>query len=230
MSLLCSIICSVVSWAAVTILAVNPCCAAAAGLRGVAPDFDLSPVRESEPALANVGASQAGARERVGPADELAIAAVGGAADATPGSRGAAMFRSILLPGYGQLYNGQPTKGAMFLGTELALLSTALAFHLAGDSILSVYSRESRAQVGAGSNLRYQEMYDSAQIRYRVRDGLLVAASVVWALNIIEAYVSGGRGRPLLDMGGRQASQDRALAPLVAIRPGFAMFGFQGRF
>jgi len=220
MPLLCSVVACMV-----LILAGIPRCVVAAEPAVITPSADGPPERPGQAR----GGIQTGARDRMGPADELAIAAVGGAVDAAPGSRGGAMFRSILLPGYGQLYNGQPAKGGMFLGTELALLSTALAFHLAGDSILAVYRNEARGQVGTATSPRVNQLYEAARIRYHVRDGLLVAASVVWAMNILDAYLSGGRGRSLLDLGGRQATRDRALAPLLAIRSGYAVFGFQGR-
>lgn len=163
-------------------------------------------------------------------ADDLSIAAVQGAAEYSPGSRAAALFRSILVPGYGQLYNGQPVKAGIVFGTELALLSTALAFHLAGEGALAGYSRQTAAQAGTDPSGRAQRLYDDAQSRYRVRDALLFAATGIWVLNIIDAYVCGGKGRSLLDVGTSKALNERKFAPLASIRPGEAVLGVQGHF
>jgi hypothetical protein len=163
----------------------------------------------------------------------LAVDAARGAAESAPGSRTGALFRSLLVPGYGQLYNDQPLKGGLVLGTEIALLSTALAFHLAGDGVLTAYTRQARAQVSTDPTGRVQHLYDDAQSRYRVRDALLFAATSVWALNLADAYLSGGkgyRGRLIFDSGGGSRLSDRRLAPLAAIRPGHAILGVQGRF
>jgi hypothetical protein len=138
------------------------------------------------------------------------------------------------VPGYGQLYNGQRLKGALLFGTEIALLSTALAFHLAGDSALSVYDRESRLHVGGDPTGRIQQLHDAAQARYRVRDSLLLAATGLWVLNMADAYLSAGRTQPPLLEAARTGAltgrRNRELAPLAAIRPGHAILGLQGRF
>jgi TM2 domain-containing membrane protein YozV len=163
----------------------------------------------------------------------LARDAARGAAASAHGSRAGALFRSLLVPGYGQLYNDQPLKGGIVLGAEIALLSTALAFHLAGDSVLSAYSRQARAQVSTDPTGQVQQLYESAQARYRVRDALLFTATSIWALNLADAYLSGGkgfRGRLILESGRAGPTSDRGLAPLAAIRPGHVILGVQGRF
>ena len=155
--------------------------------------------------------------------------AVRGVAQATPGSRTGALFRSMLVPGYGQVYNGDRVKGGLLFGTEIALLSAALAFHLAGDSLLNASSREPRLQLSGDPTGRAQQLYDSAQARYRIRDGLLLAATGMWVLNMADAYLSGGRGSRIVEAGSSLRSS-RELAPLAAIRPGQAILGLQGRF
>jgi TM2 domain-containing membrane protein YozV len=183
-----------------------------------------------EPAIASAHAGpQATADFHSCPGDGLANMAVRGVSQAAPGSRTGALFRSMLVPGYGQLYNGQRFKGGLLFSTEIALLSAALAFHLAGDSVLSAYNRETRLQLSGDPTGRAQQLYAGAQARYRVRDGLLLAATGMWVLNMADAYLSGGRGRPLLAAGGVMGN-GRELAPLAAIRPGHAIFGLQGRF
>lgn len=198
------------------------------GMGGRGEDESRSAADEPTIASAHAG-PQSTADFHSTPGDGLARMAIRGAADAAPGSRAGALFRSMLLPGYGQLYKGQRLKGGLLFGAEIALLSAALVFHISGDAVLNVYNREARLQLSGDPSGRAQQLYDSAQARYRFRDGLLLAATGMWVLNMADAYLSGGRARPLLDVGGPTRS-NRELAPLAAIRPGQAVFGMQGRF
>jgi len=196
---------------------------------------ELGPLPErqadaSDPAGSGDRNEQFGAVSRVGCADELGIAAVRGVAEAAPGSRTGALFRSMLVPGYGQYYNGQPRKAAVFLGVEVALLSTALAFHLGGDKVLSLYGRAASAQAGSNSTGQVQQLYESAQARFQVRDALLLTASALWAINLADAYLSGGGKQPFVDSADQRPVAGSGFAPLAAIRPGVAILGVQGRF
>ena len=68
---------------------------------------DESRSSADEPAIASARAGpQATANFHSSPGDGLANMAVRGVAQATPGSRTGALFRSMLVPGYGQVYNG----------------------------------------------------------------------------------------------------------------------------
>jgi TolB-like protein len=112
-------------------------------------------------------------------------------------SRSDALFRSLLLPGLGQLYNRQPVKGWFFLGTEVALLGSALAFHVAGNREYARYQDVGPAP-GTSPSQEASHLYDVASQRYRTRDYLLVGAAVVWAANAVDAWVSGVDGEKLL--------------------------------
>jgi TolB-like protein len=115
-------------------------------------------------------------------------------------SRSDAMFRSLLVPGLGQFYNRQPVKGWAFLGTEAALLGGALAFHLSAEDAYSDYEA---VQPGSGTSptADAERLYDLAASRYRTRDVLLVGAAAVWAVNVVDAWVSGVDGEQLLSGG-----------------------------
>jgi Family of unknown function (DUF5683) len=197
---------------------------------GTGRGADESRSSSEEPAIASAHAGpEATAEFHSCPGDGLAMSAVRGAAESAPGSRTGALFRSMLVPGYGQMYNGQRLKAGLLFGAELALLSTALAYHMAGDSFLSAYNRETRLQPGSDPTGRLQQLQDAAQTRYRVRDGLLLAATGMWVLNMADAYLSGGRSRSVLAAEG-SGWRRGDLAPLAAIRPGQAILGLQGRF
>lgn len=117
-------------------------------------------------------------------------------------SRSDALFRSALFPGMGQFYNRQPAKGYAFAAAEASLLGGALAFHLAGNSERSKYRK---AKTSSDAAYYYQR----ASSRYQTRNWLLVGAGAVWAVNIVDAWMSGVDGQKLIG-GNRMVA-----APLV---------------
>src|SRR6266568_3558122 len=119
-------------------------------------------------------------------------------------SKSDALFRSLLFPGLGQLYNRQPAKGWAFLGTEVALLGTALGFHLAGSKAYTQYQDVGPAP-GQSPSAEASQLYDLSASRYRTRDDLLIAAGAVWIVNVVDAYVSGVDGEKLLSGGSSAA-------------------------
>ncbi len=121
-------------------------------------------------------------------------------------SRSGAVFRSILVPGFGQLYNRQPVKAWMFIGAEVGLLGSALAFHLSGSAAYSDYRDVSRATPNPSAEAA--RLYDDAASRWRTRNWLLAGAAAVWALNVADAWLSGVDGEALLGGG-----------PAVAVAP-----------
>ena len=155
-------------------------------------------------------------------ATQLALVAERGSAELGPDCRVGAVFRSLLVPGYGQLARGERVKGAIVLGAEVALLGTALAFHLAGDAANARYGAQPNDVIGPQN---WRALADS---RHHVRDVLLIGASALWAASVADAFLGGRRGTPTLELATR--SDERRLAPLAAIRPGLALLGVQGRF
>lgn len=126
-------------------------------------------------------------------------------------SRSDAVYRSLLLPGWGQFYNRQPAKAWLVIGTELALGGAALGYHLAAQSAYDRYTRASTpAQLGASPSAEAQRLYDDAASRYRTRNWLLVAFGGVWLLNVADAWFSGVDGERMLAGGVAEAP---ALAP-----------------
>ena len=106
-------------------------------------------------------------------------------------SRGDAALRSLLVPGMGQFYNRQPAKGWAFAGVALGLAGGAVGFHVAGSSAQSDYE-------AATNPTDAQKYYDQAESLYRTRDWLLVGLAVTWAVNVLDAYLSGVDGRAML--------------------------------
>lgn len=105
-------------------------------------------------------------------------------------SASGAMFRSILLPGWGQFYNDEPAKGAIFMGLGLGSLATAGGFFAAAHSANSNYLAGTPDVVGDRV---------IANDRIRVTNALLVGYGVVWAVNVIDALIS-GRSETSIDL------------------------------
>lgn len=115
-------------------------------------------------------------------------------------SRSGAMFRSLLLPGWGQFYNHEPAKGAVFLSLGLGTLATAGGFFGAAMAANADYQRGTLDVVGERQ---------VANDRIQVTNILLVGYGVVWAVNVVDALLS-GRSEMTIDLpssGGASASE-----------------------
>jgi TolB-like protein len=102
-------------------------------------------------------------------------------------TRGGAVYRSILMPGWGQLYNRQGEKGAIFAGAEVLTAGLAVYFHLQGESDVKKYQDlDAKASPDDFASAR-----DSAE-RNRSRRNLAIWAVVgIHALNILDALWNG---------------------------------------
>jgi TolB-like protein len=113
-------------------------------------------------------------------------------------SRRDAVFRSMLLPGSGQLYNRQPVKAAVFGIAEVGLLGGALAAHLSGAAAEDEYRSKTGGDLGADPSATVAALRRTAEDRYQLRNALLWAAAGVWALNVADAYWSGVDGEAIV--------------------------------
>lgn len=106
-----------------------------------------------------------------------------------------AVFRSLLVPGWGQAYNRQPVKGLVFGGLAVGTLGTAVAFHLLGTKAESDYrSRNTAAALGASPSAEAVGLREKAESRYAWRNGFLYATAGVWLVNVLDAYWFGVDG------------------------------------
>lgn len=134
-------------------------------------------------------------------------------------SRGDAVYRSLLLPGWGQAYNRQPVKGIVIGGLEATALAGALAFHLAGAAAeRDDRSRTTAAQLGSDPVAEAVALRARAERDYSWRNGLLSAAGGLWALNVIDAYVFGVDGEKLAGQVVVAPTADRGATIAVARR------------
>jgi len=91
--------------------------------------------------------------------------------------------RSILLPGWGQIYNNQPVKGFIIFGIEIGAISTSLVFNKLGGDYRSKYETATNPE----DAIKY---YDKSNDYYRMRNYLLWGYIGVWAFNVIDAIIN----------------------------------------
>jgi TolB-like protein len=114
-------------------------------------------------------------------------------------TKSGAVFRSTLIPGWGQFYNRQPVKGGIILGAEAALVGAAVAMHLLGMSDEDEYRDSSFALKypdldAAELGVKAQQLRESAEDFYELRNIFIYSAVGVWLYNILDAYLFGING------------------------------------
>lgn len=161
---------------------------------------------------ARVVATETGETLSAGSASVSAAGMISLASDAVVlRSKKDAVFRSLLIPGWGQIYNRQPVKGFAIMGCEVALFGAALAFHFAGQKAYDDYQgKTSAGDLGSSPTAEAQRLYDLSVTRYGYRNIALYTAAGLWLVNLIDAYVSGVDGDTLL--GGSVARSGGPLA------------------
>ncbi len=97
-------------------------------------------------------------------------------------SRTGALFRSMVIPGWGQSYNRQNTK-AVLIGSSFGLVAaSALALQLQGSSYVTRYRENTPGTVRFG---------DRAERLFSWRNTALWSALVVWGIAAVDAYFNG---------------------------------------
>jgi len=116
-------------------------------------------------------------------------------------SRNDAVFRSLVVPGWGQAYNRQKVKAVVFGAAAAGTLAGALAFHLdAAKAERDYEARTTAAQLGGSDPATAAvALREDASRSYGIRNGFLWAAAGVWALGVADAYVFGVDGEKAAD-------------------------------
>jgi hypothetical protein len=97
--------------------------------------------------------------------------------------RAAAAMRSLILPGWGQYYKGEKTRGVVLMGVwGAAAVGTALA-SLRADRARQAYLDE--PDPDRASNQRY----DTWNTWFKVRNNLLLGTVGIWAYSYVDALV-----------------------------------------
>lgn len=106
----------------------------------------------------------------------------------------AALERSLLFPGLGQLYEKQYLKAALFAGAELACLALVAVHFAEGKDAYWNY----RQAASSADAVRWRNETERLDRR---RNAAILAAAGVWALNLVDIFVHAkkkyGRGKSL---------------------------------
>jgi len=96
-------------------------------------------------------------------------------------SRIPATWRSLLLPGWGQQFKGQKTKGRIFSVAAAALAGATLASHLLRNRAEQKYLRAGENEVVA--------RYDPFNRYHQLRNNLALSLGVVWGAAVLDAFM-----------------------------------------
>lgn len=103
------------------------------------------------------------------------------------GARG--FVRSLIVPGWGQLYKGNTTKGACILGGEVALIGGIVV----AESLRSSYVKKMREQP------KHLATYNTKADNWEnVRNACIGGAAALYVYNLIDALVANGRQRTIV--------------------------------
>ncbi len=131
-------------------------------------------------------------------------------------TRSDAAYRSLLVPGWGQVYNRQPVKGAVFGAAALAAVGGAVAYQLKGSKAEQDYQAKVTAgQLGSDPGAAAAKLREDATQAYRTRNVFVLGAIGVWAVAAADAYLFG--------VDGDKAVEGLALTPAPVDGPGLAL-------
>ena len=99
-------------------------------------------------------------------------------------SKSGAFFRSLLIPGWGQSYNLEPTKAWIFGGLEAVTAGAAIWSQLN-------YQNKKNAYDSLGVGGSFKQAADDADRAYALRNSLLLGVALIHLANVVDAYLSG---------------------------------------
>ena len=99
-------------------------------------------------------------------------------------SKSGAFFRSLLIPGWGQSYNLEPTKAWIFGGLEAVTAGAAIWSQLNYQNKKDAYD-----SLGVGGS--FKQAADDADRAYALRNSLLLGVALIHLANVVDAYLSG---------------------------------------
>ncbi|MBT6179438.1 MAG: hypothetical protein HOI23_19505 [Deltaproteobacteria bacterium] len=105
-------------------------------------------------------------------------------------SRSGAIYRSMLLPGWGQFYNREPLKGSVFVGGEVITAGLGAMFHIFGSQAQADYDA-----LGVDANPEeFSDLRDQATGHYKMRNIMIYTAIGIHVLGILDAAFNGYDG------------------------------------
>jgi curli biogenesis system outer membrane secretion channel CsgG len=113
-------------------------------------------------------------------------------------SKAGALFRSAVAPGWGQVYNREPIKAAVFGGSVAVLALTTIGVTTSAVITHGAYTDFTPSDLPAGTAATPQNieshvsgLRESAGLQYTTAATLGGITAAAWALTALEAYLSG---------------------------------------
>ena len=125
-------------------------------------------------------------------------------------SRGDALFRSVIVPGWGQVYNNQDAKGYVFTGVTLGVIGAGLYERMQ-------YGNTHNEYMKATTKDKAQSLYDQQSSQYQQSNLLFYIAGGIWALNIVDAFINGTSASEVHVDKEEAAPAHAALAPSLGV-------------
>lgn len=138
-------------------------------------------------------------------------------------SKSGAVFRSALIPGWGQMYNRQDIKGYTILGIVGVLIGGSVTMQVLNMMAVNDYNK-------AGPGANFDALANKAENFAIARNVMLGTLGAVWIYNIVDAYVNGVTYDSALNTS--VGSQTAALQLVPVTKPGLKLtpFGVLGSF
>ncbi len=99
-------------------------------------------------------------------------------------SRTDALFRSLLIPGWGQSYNGEDVKAGVFLGTGVALIGVSVIEYFRFEGARDDYRNATNTPSAIQG---YDRMVDIN----RERNIVYAITGLFWGVNVADAFING---------------------------------------
>jgi len=110
-----------------------------------------------------------------------------GEAEVVSRSKGELMWRSAVLPGLGQFYNGELAKGYVYSLGYVASVAAIIKYTLDQQAAVAAYNN---------ANYNFDAKYKAAQAASNKVIIPVATAAAVWAVSILDAYLSGKDDKP----------------------------------
>lgn len=118
---------------------------------------------------------------RYAPEGEAEVAAADGPKDWTQ-----PLWRSALLPGWGQVYNGQKTKGIILGAVTLGLLAGTATTFVIGDGARKEYLEAGPLEAGE-TQAKFDDPYNTWETMAALNHTMYIGFGVAYAFNLIDA-------------------------------------------
>jgi hypothetical protein len=102
---------------------------------------------------------------------------------------GGALWRSSLLPGYGQYVTDRKVRGLTWGAVAVTTLASSI--------VLAIRAKDANDIYESAPAVCKQQTYDQAVNYQHWRDGMLITTAVVWGLNMVESYLGYGSRDPV---------------------------------